>query len=54
MIIRAAKEGFDVQAILDVSGSPIEVSEFAARRKMERNGVILTATNIMITELVQD
>ena len=52
--ISAAKEGFDVQAVLDASGSPYEVSEWAARRKMESNGVVMTATNTLVAEMVQD
>ena len=52
--ISAAKEGYDVQAVLDASGSPFEMSEYTARRKMEANGVVLTSTNTMIAEIVQD
>ena len=35
-------------------GSPFEVSEDMARRRMERAGVGLTATNTMVAELVHD
>jgi nicotinamidase-related amidase len=52
--ISAAGEGYDVQAVLDASGSPTELSEYTARRKMERYGVGLTATNTMMAELVHD
>jgi nicotinamidase-related amidase len=52
--IEAAQDGYTVQAVLDASGSPFEVSEDAARRRMERAGVVLTATNTLIAELTQD
>ena len=52
--ISAAQEGYEVQGVLDASGSPYEVSEWAARRKMEASGVVLTATNTMVAEIVQD
>jgi len=43
-----------VQAVIDASGSPFEISEDMARRRMEKAGVGLTATNTIIAELVQD
>jgi nicotinamidase-related amidase len=52
--ISAVEEGFEVQAVMDASGSPFDISEDVARRRMERAGVWLTATNTMIAELVQD
>jgi nicotinamidase-related amidase len=52
--ISAVEEGFEVQAVMDASGSPFDISEEVARRRMERAGVWLTATNTMIAELVQD
>jgi nicotinamidase-related amidase len=52
--LSAVAEGFEVQAVLDVSGSPYEFSEFAARQRMERAGVQFTATNTIIAELAQD
>jgi nicotinamidase-related amidase len=52
--IDAAKEGFGVQAVLDASGSPSELSEALARQRMQDAGVILTATNTLIAELAQD
>jgi hypothetical protein len=33
-----------VQAVLDASGSPYDISEEIASRRMEREGVVLTAT----------
>jgi nicotinamidase-related amidase len=52
--ISAAREGYQVQAVLDASGSPYDISEGLARRRMEREGVVLTATNTLIAELAQD
>lgn len=52
--ISAVSEGYKVQAVLDASGSPFEISENTARRRMENAGVVLTATNTLIAELAQD
>ncbi len=52
--ISAVEEGHRVQAVMDASGSPFDLSEDMSRRRMERGGVILTATNTMIAELAQD
>lgn len=52
--IDAVRAGYRVQAILDASGSPFELSEDTARRRMERAGVVLTATNTLLAELAQD
>jgi nicotinamidase-related amidase len=52
--IGAAREGYAVQAVMDASGSPFELSEDLARRRMEAAGVVLTATNSLIAELAQD
>ncbi len=52
--ISALQEGYRVQAVMDASGSPYEISEEMSRRRMEREGVVLTATNTMIAELAQD
>ena len=52
--ISACREGYQVQAVMDTSGSPYELSEDMARRRMEREGVVLTATNTLIAELAQD
>lgn len=51
--IDAVGEGFNVQAVMDASGSPYELSEDMSRRRMEKAGVVLTATNTMIAELAQ-
>lgn len=52
--ISAVQEGFGVQAVLDASGSPYELSEDMSRRRMQEAGVVLTATNTAIAELAQD
>lgn len=52
--IDAVNEGFNVQAVLDASGSPYELSEEMSRKRMENAGVVLTATNTAIAELTQD
>lgn len=52
--ISAVREGFGVQAVLDASGSPYELSEDMSRRRMQDAGVVLTATNTAIAELAQD
>jgi nicotinamidase-related amidase len=50
----AVQDGFDVQAVMDASGSSYEIQEEMSRRRMERAGVVLTTTNTIIAELVQD
>ena len=40
--------------MIDASGSPFDVSEEMSRRRMEREGVVLTATNTMMAELASD
>jgi nicotinamidase-related amidase len=52
--ISAVADGYNVQAVMDASGSPFELSEDLSRRRMERGGVVLTATNTLIAELAQD
>ena len=52
--ISACREGYQVQAVIDASGSPYELSEDMSRRRMEREGVMLTATNTLMAELAQD
>ena len=52
--ISAVREGFNVQAVMDASGSPFEISEEMSRRRMENEGVVLTATNTLMAELAQD
>lgn len=52
--ISAVRAGYNVQAVMDASGSPFDISEEMSRRRMEREGVVLTATNTMMAELAQD
>jgi nicotinamidase-related amidase len=52
--IDGVTEGYNVQAVMDASGSPFELSEDMARRRMQDAGVVLTATNTMIAELAQN
>lgn len=52
--ISAHEEGYQVQAVMDASGSPYEISEDMSRRRMENQGVILTATVTIMAELAQD
>ncbi len=50
----AVQEGYNVQAVMDASGSSHQAQEEMSRRRMEKAGVVLTTTNTIIAELVQD
>lgn len=52
--IDAALEGFAVQAVMDASGSPSDLSEEFSRQRMHDAGVVLTATNTLMAEIAQD
>ncbi len=52
--ISAVEAGFEVQAVLDASGSSFDIGEETSRRRMERAGVWLTSTNTMVAELVHN
>lgn len=52
--ISAVEAGYEVQAVMDASGTDTAIGEEMARRRMERAGVWLTSTNTMVAELVQD
>ncbi|MGK7866316.1 isochorismatase family protein [Falsiroseomonas sp. E2-1-a20] len=52
--IDAVQEGYGVQAVMDASGSPFELSEATSRGRMQAAGVVLTATNTIIAELAQN
>lgn len=52
--IDAAKEGFGVQAVMDASGSPSDLSEELSRQRMHDAGVVLTTTNTLMAEIAQD
>lgn len=51
--IDAVQAGYNVQAVMDASGSPSDVAEEMSRRRMERFGVVLTATDTVMAELAQ-
>lgn len=51
--ISAVEEGFEVQAVMDASGSPFDLSEELSRLRMHDAGVVLTTSNTLIAELVQ-
>jgi len=52
--ISAVEAGYEVQAVMDASGTDTAIGEEMSRRRMERAGVWLTSTNTMVAELVQD
>ena len=52
--ISAVQDGFEVQAVMDANGSPAELSEDTSRQRMRDGGVVLTATNTILAELVQN
>jgi nicotinamidase-related amidase len=52
--IDAVRAGFKVQAVIDAGGSPFELSEEMARRRMQAEGVVMTATNTVVAELTAD
>ena len=52
--ISALDEGFRVQVVLDAGGSPFDMSEAMAQRRMAAAGVILTSTITAFAELVGD
>jgi nicotinamidase-related amidase len=52
--IDAIASGYSVQAVMDASGSPFELSEQMSQQRMATAGVVLTATNTLIAELAQD
>ncbi|MCG7587043.1 isochorismatase family protein [Photobacterium sp. OFAV2-7] len=52
--ITAIAEGYQVQVVVDGSGSPSTLADETALRRMESHGVTLTSTNQLIVELAQD
>lgn len=52
--ISAVEEGFNVQAVMDASGSPFDLSENLSQQRMAKAGVVLTATNTLMAEIAQD
>jgi nicotinamidase-related amidase len=52
--ISAVQEGYNVLAVMDAGGSSYEIQEEMAQRRMIHGGVVLTTTNTMVAELVQN
>jgi nicotinamidase-related amidase len=52
--ISASEEKFDVFAVVDASGSPTNLTDEMAFRRMERANVELTTTSALISELAQN
>ena len=52
--ISAMGAGYGVQAVMDASGSPFNLSEELSRKRMHDAGVVMTATNTLLAELVVD
>jgi nicotinamidase-related amidase len=52
--VDAVQAGYNVQAVMDASGSPSDLAEEMSRRRMEKEGVVLTATDTILAELAQD
>jgi len=52
--IDAVEQGYGVQAVMDASGSPFELSEAMSQSRMQAAGVVLTATNTVIAELADN
>lgn len=52
--ITAKDEGYNVQVVVDGSGSPSTLADETALRRMESHGITLTSTNQLIAELAQD
>jgi len=52
--ISAVQKGYRVLAVMDAGGSSYEIQEEMAQRRMVHGGVVLTTTNTMVAELVQN
>jgi hypothetical protein len=53
-IISAVQEGYNVPAVMDAGGSSYEVQEEMGQRRMMHGGVVLTTTNTVVADLVQN
>ncbi len=49
--ISAVEEGYEVQVVVDAGGSPTQIADETALRRMEKHGVTLTSTNQVMAEL---
>lgn len=52
--ITAIENGYEVQVVVDASGSPTAIADQIALQRMEKAGVTLTTTNQLMAELAQD
>jgi len=52
--ISAVEAGFEVQVVVDAGGSPTQVADETAIRRMEKHGVTITSTNQVMAELATD
>jgi nicotinamidase-related amidase len=52
--ISAVQEGYNVLAVMDAGGSSYEIQEELAQQRMMHGGVVLTTTNTIVAELVQN
>ena len=52
--ISAVEAGYEVQVVVDAGGSPTQVADETAIRRMERAGVTITSTNQLMAELATD
>lgn len=52
--ISALNDGHNVKVVIDACGSPNQVSEAIAWRRLEQGGVGLTTLNAMVSELARD
>ena len=49
----AVQQGYSVQVVVDACGSPSQIADDVALRRMEKAGVTLTSTNQAIAELAR-
>lgn len=49
--ISAVGDGYEVQVVVDAGGSPTQIADETALRRMERHGVQITSTNQIMAEL---
>lgn len=52
--ISAVEAGYEVQVVADAGGSPTQVADETALRRMEKHGVTITTTNQVMAELATD
>ena len=52
--ISAVQQGYNVLAVMDAGGSSYDIQEDMAQRRMIHGGVVLTTTNTIVAELVQN